>query len=200
MTAISGLIIKSLRAHGKLDNDQIEIIKYGLNQLFILILDLSALIVIGLILDNLFYMITFTGVYLFIQRFSGGYHASTQWMCFIYSTLMLYVNALFLVHYNIKSGLLLLLITMCSAIILFLGPVDTKNRRFDYIEKRVFTKRLRTAVPITSSIIIFVVVAGAKELAEYMAFALLMSTLMVMVGKLSNFIYIRRTTLNTSEY
>lgn len=146
---IGKLALKTAEKFVKNNNtlyDKIEIYQYGFFVLFSNIFFLIITSIIGVILDVFLQSIIFFFTFFSIRQFAGGYHASTETRCEIFSTLSILACIVVIKlskTYNFQT--VLLLITILSAVcILVFCPIDThekplSDKEFGYFRKISWT-------------------------------------------------------------
>ncbi len=71
------------------DDEEREIIQYGLEQFFSILLDVVTFIICGILWKELFFtLLIFLGVF-FLRPYAGGYHADTKFNCYLITTIMM---------------------------------------------------------------------------------------------------------------
>ena len=90
MYNLSFKIITHLEKRGLLQDEDREIIAYGLFSFIFNAYCLVLCIIIGLLLSIAVESAVFFCSFLFIRRYAGGFHAKKEWMCLILSTLGTY--------------------------------------------------------------------------------------------------------------
>lgn len=71
------------------DEEEREIIQYGLHQGFLILLNLLTTVVCGILWKELpFVLLVFWGIF-FLRPYAGGYHADTELRCYFLSTAMM---------------------------------------------------------------------------------------------------------------
>ena len=134
-------ILKNLILHSRIENDEIEIYRYGLRRLINSVMNVLLILAIGLIYENLFGTIVYTFSYILLRRYSGGYHSKTLVNCYILSTITI-VFALNAISYIKEVKINTFIITFVSSVvILVLSPVECRNKKLDVCEKGVYKKR-----------------------------------------------------------
>lgn len=133
-----------LENSGVIDKEENELYVYAVNSLLLSISPLLLAGIIGSLLGNFESSIILIIPFIFIRRFSGGYHTKKPWTCFFCSSTLLSVSIYLasIINYNV----LLKVITLLSAIsIMVWSPIDSTNRRLDIVEKKRF-KRISTCI------------------------------------------------------
>lgn len=135
---IAGILIK----HSAIENEDKELYAYGffmlLSQILYFIITIAIGILFNIILESIIFYIAFQ----FIRKYAGGYHASTETRCEIFSTLS--ILACIVVIWLSKTydfQTVLLIISAISAICIFaFCPLDTPEKPLSDKEFRYFRK------------------------------------------------------------
>ncbi len=146
MSKLLDLTLVFIMNNTKLDNDNREIIRYGLEILFIKIVFSMCALLIAFSLHCFRECIVFLIAFSAIRTSAGGYHAKTRIQCFVMSMFMIIINigAVKLVAHYISLYYYLAPLALISVVaIWFLSPVDTENRPLDVDEKIRFKRRTR---------------------------------------------------------
>ena len=142
LNKLSKVFTDKLLVNGTITEDEQELYIYGffmlLSQLMYLILACIFGLILGCVLESLIFYITFQ----FIRRYAGGYHASTETICEILSTLSILVCIVVIrlsKAYDIQT--VLLIISTLSAVCIFsLCPLDTPEKPLSDKEFKYFRK------------------------------------------------------------
>lgn len=93
--------------------------------------------IIGGIMGQLVESILIIIPFMFIRKFSGGFHAKHAWVCMVFSCGILFL-CVYMVAY-IKYGILINIVMVCAAIgLTVFSPIDSENRRLDLSEKKKY--------------------------------------------------------------
>lgn len=105
-------------------DDEREIIQYGLEQLFSILLDILTFIICGILWKELlFTLLVFLGVF-FLRPYAGGYHADTKFKCYVITTIMMNI-AIWMKRKLILSNIILVGIWIATTIfIIIYAPVE----------------------------------------------------------------------------
>ena len=102
---------------------QSRMISIGMCQLFLLIMDFTGILLIGILFDIVVQIGFFSLLFMSLQRYAGSYHANTRIGCYIGSMGISVANACCFKYLIIDSKLQILLM-MCSLILInILSPV-----------------------------------------------------------------------------
>lgn len=106
------------------DDEEREIIQYGLEQFFSILLDVVTFIICGILWKELFFtLLIFLGVF-FLRPYAGGYHADTKFNCYLITTIMMNI-AIWMKKKLILSNITLVGIWISTTIfIVIYAPVE----------------------------------------------------------------------------
>ncbi|ROR25255.1 accessory gene regulator B [Mobilisporobacter senegalensis] len=183
---LSGNIAEQLIENGTVDVENKEIYVYGIEQLFILIMNIVTTLIIGLCFGMLWQSIIFMLIYLPLRSFAGGYHASTVLRCYvvgiILSVIFLSINKCI----PDASTIIIAMTVIASLIILLLAPVETSNKPLDQLELSMYKKRTRIILLSDICIITILLAFDLNSIALCIGVALMVLSFMVVLGKRIN--------------
>ncbi len=129
-----------------MDEEQAEIVRYGLELFFLKVSFFLATMVIGILMGSFWESLIFTALLSGIRTMAGGFHANTRMQCFVMSmltfTCVLMILKLAAV-YNVILIPLTVLAVISSIIIWKFAPIDTENKPLEDDETVVFRKKAR---------------------------------------------------------
>lgn len=135
-------ITEKLIKHGRVDSDDRELFEYGIfliisQMLYALVCIISG-IIFKCIAESLVLYVSFN----FARRYSGGFHASTELICFIISSLSILCSVGLIKMFEIKNLRMpfIILLAVASAVIIILSPLDTDEKPLTKDEKVRFRK------------------------------------------------------------
>lgn len=123
-----------------------EIIQYGLNQLFWILLNFFAIAISGVLWHEFcFSILVFLEIY-FLRPYAGGYHADTEIKCCMISVGI--VNIAMLVRkINVISLDCMFVIYLCFiCVIVLFSPVDNPIHPLSKVDSRFYAKRSRQLI------------------------------------------------------
>ena len=106
------------------DEEEREIIQYGLHQGFLILLNLLTTVVCGILWKELpFVLLVFWGIF-FLRPYAGGYHADTELRCYFLSTAMMNM-VVFLKKTIVLSNIMFIIIWIITVIFIWIyAPVE----------------------------------------------------------------------------
>ncbi|WP_317368913.1 accessory gene regulator B family protein [uncultured Tyzzerella sp.] len=187
MEVLTKRLINNLINNNIIKKEDEEIYSYGFNQIVFVALNLITTLVIGVVFNKTFESILFMFTYIPIRVYAGGYHARTKLGCYIFSVLML-ISVCYILKLNLLQNSLLIIILsiVSSGIILYLAPIEDKNKLLDEIEIKVYKKRTIRNLTIVLIVLCITLIFNKINLSSCIFISLLCNGIMLMLGKISN--------------
>ena len=132
----SKIILRYICNKKVINEEEIELYKYGIEITLSSLLNIILILLISLITNTFYLGITFLTVFISVRKYTGGFHANTYLTCnFTFVCCYLTVVA-FTKQELIKSGYLHILISLlCILVILLLCPIENKNKKISNKKK-----------------------------------------------------------------
>ena len=137
-----------IKNNGDYTDEQLEIIKYGLEGLYLTITKLIVIAILAYTLNIFLEVIIFLLIYNIIRMTSFGLHATKSWICLVSSSLIfigfpIIYKYIYLTNYfKVILGLVLILFIYKNA------PADTHKRPIINPKRRLFFKYTSTFIAI----------------------------------------------------
>lgn len=127
--------------NGVISEEDKIVYEFGIYQGITLTINLMTVLIVGYLFNEIFGLIAFSVSYLSIRSYAGGYHADTEFRCYLVSTAMLLIVVYILKYVSI--GPYALVITLCSSItsLVLLAPVENHSKPLDGLEKKVYRSK-----------------------------------------------------------
>ena len=169
------------------DEDK-ELYSFGFQQGIVLLYNLITMIVIGFVFNMVWESIIFMVSYGVLRPYAGGYHANTQFRCYLFSIIMM-VAVLWAIKLISWNGFIcFIIITIASVIIFALAPVEDENKPLDQTERAVYTKRTRIILSILIGLAVLFWYINVKQISICIIVSLGMLSIMLVLGKIKNLI------------
>ena len=132
-----------------LNDEQLEIIEYGLEGLYLTIIKIIIILLLAIVLDILKETVLMIIFYNVTRFFTFGLHAKTSTSCLI-TSLLLFIGGTYLATYlQINLPIKIILSVICLILICIYAPADTEKRPLINPKKR---KKFKILSIITSII------------------------------------------------
>lgn len=161
-----------------LDNEQLEIIEYGLESIYLSITKIVLILLLAIVLDILKETIFMIIFYNIIRTFAFGLHAKNSITCLITSTTLFIGGAYLSIYLNISLLAKVILSSICLLLIFIYAPADTEKHPLLKAKKR---KKLKILSIITSTIItILIIYLNDNPLSNFMIIGFIEATIMIL--------------------
>ena len=194
---LSKRISNRLINKGVISSDEEEVCTYGLFMVFSHISLFIVTLIFGLILKCSLESVLFYIQFQVIRRYGGGYHASAELRCNILSALSMFACVWLTKMLDINKALIvLLIITAISAgVIVWLCPVDTKEKPLSNAEYRRFRRMTIGVVFVFIAAIVILTALGQKHWIIPSCLSIILESILLFAGKVKN-----STVSKTSDY
>jgi len=160
-------------------SEEKELFTYGLQQGFIMIINIISSILVGLLFHMVWESIIFLIAYIPLRSYAGGYHARTHVRCYILS-----IGIIGAVLWGIKffewTNFNCLITALVGGIIIFLlAPRGDVNKPLDELEIVVYKSRARRILLVEVLLILFFMFMGWDKVALCISMALMALSLML---------------------
>ena len=135
-----------------LSEEDREIVEYGVSQGVVLLIGMISAIVMGILLKIPGKAILFLACSYYLRIYAGGYHAKTQFRCSVFSALATFLCFLWLKYVVLPQVILHALSLVAGVFVVVFAPIDNENRKLEEIEKKVYSKKVKTIVLVESVI------------------------------------------------
>lgn len=189
MNTVSEKISNVLWEQGILKKDDKNICSYGLDILISSVAEVTAILIISLLVNNFRETAVFFAAFIPLRIFAGGYHAKTRMRCFFVS---LAVYAVFsVVVRTIPAGKYSLLSIISApislAIVLAFAPVVHKNKSASENERKIYRdKSIRICLAESAVIFLAVYIFKSSCFAVSAALGQLAVTLSMLAAVIKN--------------
>lgn len=151
MDIISDIVAEWLIRSGTINKEEKELYQYAVYSFILLILPLIVAAGIGVVLGSVSQGIMVALPFLFLRKYSGGYHAKKVQYCFIESGIILFLSILLSMHLKIDCGIIIVTSISKGSLIIF-SPIDNENKRLTRCEKKLYKEKVIIQIVIWSII------------------------------------------------
>lgn len=135
-------LIELLEVIGVTDKEEIEIVKYGFQHLFLNLLGICSILIIGKIMGMLLEAFAMAVAIFPLRKYAGGMHAKSQQKCYLLSCALVTLG-FFTAKWIGSYIFIVFTISVCAVLtILFLAPVDSSNKILDELEKKEYKQKV----------------------------------------------------------
>lgn len=137
---IIGKQLRIIQKYNHFDKEKLEIIKYGLESIYILITKMIAILTVSYLLGLIKETLIFLICYNFIRMPSFGLHATKSWICLVSSLLVFIILPFGCKVIQISFYLKIIMGLIGLAFIMKNAPADTYKRPIISKKRRLFLK------------------------------------------------------------
>ena len=198
---LSKRISNRLINKGVISSDEEEVCTYGLFMLFSHISLFIVTLIFGLILKRPLESILFYIQFQVIRRYGGGYHASVEWRCNVLSALSMFACVWLTKMIDINKTLIALLIisAISAGMIVWLCPVDTKEKPLSETEYQRFRRITIVVLLFYIAAIVILTVLGQKYWIIPSCLSIILESILLVAGKVKNSIIARKMDKNRAS-
>ena len=129
------------KSAGLLNEENEEIISFGLTRLSDLITSCTFSVVCAWVMGNFWVGVLFETSYMLLRRYAGGYHAKNKRNCFVLTYVSTFLCILFIFIMPFEKVLTSILFVFFDIIIFQSVPVESKNKKLNTVERKVYRKK-----------------------------------------------------------
>lgn len=128
---------------GIITEEDKELYTFGMQQGMIILLNVISTIVMGIILNMVWQSVVFLLAYMPLRSYAGGYHARTQFRCYLISLFITAVGLIGITVVQWTTITALFSVIISAGIIFVLAPVEDANKPLDASEKDLYKRKTR---------------------------------------------------------
>lgn len=185
-------IYKYIEQNSNLENDNKDVIQFGIQMLQMLSLAVMAAFIIGLLMKMLPEAFVFLLMLIPLRQSAGGYHTKNKATCAIMSALI-YIGVLFFIkNYAINPIIQLLICFIDSLVIMYFAPVENLNNKLDKKEIEVYKNRTRNILVFELLVYMLFFVGNLQYWSGIITMSITVVSVLVFIGALQNIIISKR--------
>lgn len=147
-----------------ISSEEVEIVRYGLENLGSSLLGMSITLIIGHCFDFLWGSFLLWLLIFPLRKNAGGFHAETRCRCLFFSSMVLLVSIICFVQISWSMTGYILITALSFAAIFFMAPVENGNKHLDHDEHRIYRKRTRLILLSEGALFVMAAAFGWKKL------------------------------------
>lgn len=186
--SLATYLTRKMSQRNSMSEDEIETVTYGLFTVMSRVMYALISVFVSALLGCVFESLVFYFCFLFVKKYSGGFHAKTEIRCFIISTFSI-ISCVMLVYLSKKSaGVSLLLLTVsfvCTLLICLFAPIASKERPLDETETKRYSKIARTRATILFLCGVILFTLNLKNFSCGIFVSLILESVLLIAGKIS---------------
>lgn len=168
------------------DENEKEIIRFGLSMMITSVIVLMVAVVISFMMSMLIEGILLLVAIIVLRQYAGGYHSKSQRVCAIISCLIYSACLLFIKHSLMNGVIQLVLCVAAILVIFFLAPVDNANNELSISEKKHLGKKVRISLSLEVLVFVILLVSENTYWSEIIVVSMIIVATLVLIGFIEN--------------
>lgn len=163
-------------------------IRYGVEIIFLKTIFIVSALIMGVVLNKMDYVIVFLMAFIPLRSLVGGYHAETRLKCFIESNIMIFVSlglSEFFDSNKNYQNIIYIVMLLCLLFILFCTPVESKNKKLSYEQKKIMATKIKIYVGIMIILLFLMIFLDKRQYLNLCLIAIIDSGTLGILGKIS---------------
>ncbi len=192
ITRLANIIADFFVEKSVIDLKEREIYVYGCEAIFSALVNLTIVIVSGLITHELFNIFIFYFVFLTMRKYCGGYHAKTHLKCNLIFTFNVIMVILFIKNISVVSTTFYIMAVVTSNILVFwLAPIENENKPLGNSEIEKYRK-IAIILSFIFTVITVLLISFYKTVSIIIALALLSVSLAMLITRMMKEVEVNR--------
>ena len=121
-------LVDKLYRKATISNEYREVYIYGLELIFSFIISTSIIMTIGIALRQVIPTITFLITFIVIRQYTGGYHATTYFVCKLCTVSCFLISVLLARIVTVSKSAFIVLLILGAVIICLWGPIENPHK------------------------------------------------------------------------
>lgn len=188
------LIIK-----GFANEEEKEIIEYGLYQGFLMLINILTTFFLGFIFNVFWQSIIFLISYMLLRTYAGGYHANTKNRCYILSVVIMIICFFLINNFELTIKFGVLLSAISGILIFILAPVANDVKPLEAVEVKIYKNKARKIFVIEFAIAIIAEMLGQNSIFNTIVLSISTTSILLALGYLKYNVLLNVSQLNTKE-
>lgn len=186
ISGMSEYVAKILLKHDIIDKDNYEVYVFGVYQNIVFLMNVLTSLLIFALFNLVVEGILFSVFYSLLRSYAGGYHSKSLFVCYALSALLT-IGVAYIANNVVINYLMIICCIIAFIIVFWLSPVDTRNKRLDNIEMRVYQQKARCVLIACMVATICFYVVNYNQGVIVLSLAIIMEAVMIILGKLDNY-------------
>lgn len=184
MEDLSELLAQKLIIRNVIKSNHKELFKYGLRNIYILMINILSSIIIGLIYKKLAETLILLITFIPLRSYAGGFHFRNKVACYFASNIVIVIA---INSADIICVPVLWIISICTEIFIYYkAPIDGKVRRYDNHEKQYFNNKAKKILFLENIAYIIGMNVGIERYIKYILIAIILAGILCLGGLLLN--------------
>ncbi len=142
MNRLFEVIVDFLEENGNAEKEYRDVYLYAVQTVAVYLFNICSGLAIGALMGETVYCILFLAAFILLRQEAGGYHAPGWKSCYVLSCGVLVLTLLWMKgSFLYQTYITVALAVAAAAVILFLAPLEDKNRPLDKQEKKAIRRK-----------------------------------------------------------
>lgn len=166
------------------DSQELEVIVYGVHQTIIMMMNFLLTMISGIIWHEFLFMAIMFLYFSILRPYAGGYHAKTEGKCLAPSIALINLVLFGKQYFRLCFPAYLVICLASIGVIFLCAPIGNPNKTLDMMERRVYRRKSRIIVAISSVIFIAAVIFKWQILYEGIVWGMFVTAALLIAGKI----------------
>ena len=172
-----------LIANGCVEDEERDIINFGIGQGLLIILNIVTTITLGIVLGVVFESIIFLMSFMILRSYAGGYHADTKIKCYLSSVIIIIISFTLLKNLLWTKSFCFLVSMLTTIIIFILAPVSNLTNPLDKKEVMVYKQRTRKIVVVENIAMLISIILDLPNIHSVITVTFILVAFLLIAGK-----------------
>ena len=157
-------LVQLLSLAGVHEDEEIEIVRYGLQHLFYNVLGMGTILLSGSAFGMFIEAVVMALSIFPLRKYAGGFHADSPRRCYMLSSAIVLLGFV-IAKTSFPYVSAYTALSICAAfIILIFAPVECKNKRLDDLEKVEYKRKTRQIMCVEAAVVCTSYIIQSKEI------------------------------------
>lgn len=185
---LANQITTTLSKKNYIEIEEFDVVQYGLFTILSKFIYFLISLLVGFLFHCIIGSVIFYSSFLFVKKYAGGIHASTEQRCFIYSTFSIVCSIGYMrltIDYEHFGWLAIGIAFISTFFICRYAPIPAREKSIDFIERKRYSRISKIRVFILWTIILMLFIAKMNNLIYAISIAIVLESILLLIGKKS---------------
>lgn len=168
----------------QISGDDYEVYRFGISQLFFIIVNSLTIITIGILFGKIIEMLIFVIAFVMLRRYAGGYHAPTAFRCYLLTSVSAVLGIYIIKSLPVWKGEYFWLFVIAGMCIFCIAPVENSNKPLDAMEVLIYGTRAKVMWCVEALLFVGLYFVGCYRFALAILVAQLILVISLLVEKM----------------
>ena len=184
MIQVSRKISEFLISDGYIEDNEKEIIEFGIHQGLSLSINIIIFIGISMLFGLVWQGIFFLSIFWPLRIYAGGYHARTEGRCYIISSMATFVVLCGANYTQLRKEIILCMVFVEVIVIFLLAPQGNENKKLEKKEYFIYKNKVKKILALHIVIFIVAYYLNINAMLENIFFSMTLMVILLIMGYL----------------